>query len=143
MIKITNKTYYALKFLIHLSEAYPTQHLSVADVASKENISDKFLESIVGQLKSKGIVKAKRGAGGGYYLSQHPSQVTLLSVIEAVESEQPNLSLEEINDTHTGYVIRQQLIEIDRIVANYLRNKTIFDLQQEFDQLQTGQMFYI
>ncbi len=44
MIKITNKTHYALRFLIHVAEIYPTGHLSIAEVASKENISEKFLD---------------------------------------------------------------------------------------------------
>lgn len=143
MVKITNKTHYALRFLIHLAEVYPGGHLSIADIASKESISEKFLESIVSQLKAKGIVRAKRGAGGGYYLSLQPSHVSLLQVIEAVESEAPGVADEEISDTHTAYIIRHQMAELDRVITQYLKGRTLADLQQEYDQLQAGQMFYI
>ncbi|HPO66178.1 MAG TPA: Rrf2 family transcriptional regulator [Bacteroidales bacterium] len=143
MIKITNKTHYALRFLIHVAEIYPTGHLSIAEVASKENISEKFLESIVSQLKAKGIVRAKRGAGGGYYLSLQPSAISLMQVIEAVESEMPGIAETDDSDTHTSYVIRQQLLELDKIITQFLKARTIADLQQAYDQLQAGQMFYI
>jgi len=143
MIKITNKTYYALRFLIHVAEVYPGGHLSIAEVASKENISEKFLESIVSQLKSKGLVRAKRGAGGGYLLSLPPSHISLFQVIEAVESETPGMSDEATSDTHTAYIIRNQIAELDKIMTQYLKSRTLADLQQEYDQLQAGQMFYI
>lgn len=143
MVKITNKSHYALRFLIHVAEIFPAGHLSIAEVASKENISEKFLESIVSQLKAKGLVRAKRGAGGGYYLSVHPAQVTLFQVIEAVESELPGMADEEVSDSHAEYLIRQQIAELDKIITQFLKSRTLADLQQEYDQLQAGQMFYI
>lgn len=143
MIKITNKTHYALRFLIHVAEVYPGGHLSIAEVASKENISEKFLENIVSQLKSKGLVRAKRGAGGGYLLSLPPSHISLFQVIEAVESEVPGIAEEAVSDTHTAYIIRNQMAELDKIMIQYLKSRTLADLQQEYDQLQAGQMFYI
>ncbi|MCX7985481.1 MAG: Rrf2 family transcriptional regulator [Bacteroidales bacterium] len=143
MIKITNKTHYALRFLIHLAAVYPTGHLSISEVASKESISEKFLETIVSQLKAKGLVRAKRGAGGGYYLSQNPVQVSLFHVIEAVESEIPMISDEELADSQAAYIIRQQFAELDKMVIRYLKSRSLADLLQEYDQFQTGQMFYI
>lgn len=55
-------------------------------ISERHNIPSRFLVQIMLQLKGAGIVSSTRGAAGGYQLSREPSEVSLLQVIEAVET---------------------------------------------------------
>lgn len=130
--------------MINVGLVYPSGHLSVADVASNENISEKFLESIVANLKIKGLVKAKRGAGGGYLLNISPSKISIRNIIEAVENESSSFeNEEETNETYAGFAIREVLTGLDKIIFQYLESKTLSDLIQLYEQQRSGEMYYI
>ncbi len=58
---------------------------SLRSIAQKENISFDYLEKIFSRLEKKGLVKAKRGATGGYFLSEDPQEITLKDIFDAVE----------------------------------------------------------
>ena len=55
------------------------------DIADNENISQKFLESILLSLKKAGIVGSKKGKAGGYYLLKSPEEVTMSSIMRVLE----------------------------------------------------------
>ena len=57
----------------------------ITQLAKDEAIPKKFLEQILLSLKTSGLVKSKKGKGGGYMLAMAPNQVTLASVIRQIE----------------------------------------------------------
>jgi len=59
--------------------------VSLTEVAERQGLSRSFLEEIIAPLKSAGLVRAKRGAYGGYILSREPEKITVREIIEAVE----------------------------------------------------------
>lgn len=63
----------------------PGVFVSLTEVAERQALSRGFLEEIVMPLKRAGLVKAKRGAYGGYALSRDPASMTVREIIEAVE----------------------------------------------------------
>lgn len=63
----------------------PDKGLSLRDIAKRQNISLDYLEQIVPALKSAGLVKAKRGAQGGYQLSKAPEEITMFDALRALE----------------------------------------------------------
>ena len=50
---------------------------SLKNIASKQNISEQYLEQIFSSLKKSGLVQSVRGAQGGYLLSKEPKDITL------------------------------------------------------------------
>lgn len=82
---LTKKTRYALKALIVLAELEPGQSALIADIAAREELPKKFLEAILRELKQHGILQAQRGRGGGYSLLKAPQEVTLVSIIRALD----------------------------------------------------------
>jgi Rrf2 family protein len=72
---LTKKGKYGLKALIHLAKLDPTETAFVAEIASKNNISKKFLDTILLELRNGGILRSKKGPGGGYALSKPASQI--------------------------------------------------------------------
>lgn len=57
----------------------------ITTLAASETIPKKFLEQILVSLKSAGFVASKKGKGGGYALAQPPENITIGSVIRAIE----------------------------------------------------------
>ena len=84
---ISNKTKYALKAVLMLTGKYASKEpVLIADIAAKEAIPKKFLESILLELKNKGLLQSKKGKGGGYLLARSPNQISFGEVIGIFEN---------------------------------------------------------
>ena len=64
---ISKRTKYGLKALSYLSKQEDRKPILISEIATTQNISQKFLESILLDLKKKGFLASKKGKGGGYY----------------------------------------------------------------------------
>lgn len=71
-----------LSLALHPDESGPT---SVRDIAERTGLPQPYLEQILLALKGAGIVRSKRGVGGGYTLAREPSQITLGEIVSAVD----------------------------------------------------------
>lgn len=67
---LSAKGKYGLKALIHLASLEPGEQALSADIAETNNISKKFLDAILRELRQAGLVRAKKGPGGGYALAR-------------------------------------------------------------------------
>jgi Rrf2 family protein len=59
----------------------------ISDIAKSQKIPIRFLEQILLLLKRRGLVSSVRGKEGGYSLVRHPSEVSVLEIIEALEGQ--------------------------------------------------------
>jgi len=64
---LSKKTKYALNALVYLAKKYGEGPIVISRVAESENIPQKFLEAILLDLKKAGILRSKKGKGGGYF----------------------------------------------------------------------------
>lgn len=71
-----------LSLALHLGEAGPT---SVQRLAERTGLPQPYLEQILLSCKGAGLVRSKRGVGGGYELARHPDEITLGEIVAAVE----------------------------------------------------------
>ena len=71
-----------LSLALHAEESGPT---SVRDIAERTGLPQPYLEQILLALKGAGIVRSKRGVGGGYILAREPGLITLGEIISAVD----------------------------------------------------------
>lgn len=76
---------YALKAMVRLARNYNQGFLSTAIIAQDENISKKFLEAILLELKRAKLVNSKQGTAGGYYLLKSPDDVSLADIYRIFE----------------------------------------------------------
>ena len=67
---------------LHDGEVRPT---SVRDIADRTGLPQPYLEQILLALKGAGLVRSKRGVGGGYVLARPPEAITLGQIVSAVE----------------------------------------------------------
>ncbi|MDX6747512.1 Rrf2 family transcriptional regulator [Polaribacter sp. PL03] len=82
---LSKKTKYGIKALTYLAKQENKTPVSIATISKSENISLKFLESILLTLRKNGILGSKKGKGGGYYLLKEPSEIQMTSVMRVLE----------------------------------------------------------
>ena len=82
---LTKKGKYGLKALVHLARSEPGKAVQVAEIAMHENISKKFLDAIMRDLKNAGFVRSWKGPGGGFALSRPASEIVIGSVVRALD----------------------------------------------------------
>src|SRR4051812_2716978 len=82
---LTMKGKYGLKALLHLAGLAPGDWALASEIAAGRAISKKFLDAILGELRSAGFVIAKKGRGGGYRLQRPPAEVKVGHVLRVLE----------------------------------------------------------
>lgn len=82
---LSKKTQYGLKALGYLAANYGEGPVLISEIAEKKKIPIKFLENILLQLKTQGVLQSKKGKGGGYFLADNPKKTTLAKAIRIIE----------------------------------------------------------
>lgn len=84
-MRISKKAEYALRAITAMGRAPVGTTFSIQEIALRERIPLKFLEQILLILKNGGLLRSKRGVGGGYQLTIAPAKVSLREIIELVD----------------------------------------------------------
>ena len=88
MFQASKKTQYGLRAMVCLSKGFSKrQVLPLREVSRAEGIPFRFLEKIMSALEKAGLIKAKKGAGGGYSLAKAPAKIRVLEIMEAIEGK--------------------------------------------------------
>ena len=97
-VRVSSKGDYACRALLslalHLDEPGPT---SVRDIAERTAIPQPYLEQILLSLKGAGLVRSKRGVGGGYVLARPPAEIRISEILSAVDGP---ISLGDFGEPH-------------------------------------------
>jgi Rrf2 family protein len=78
---LSRKAKYAIKALLALAESEPGEPVRISDLARAEQIPAKFLELILLGLRNQGILRSRKGKGGGYLLARDPSEIYLGQIV--------------------------------------------------------------
>lgn len=84
-VKVSTRGDYASRALLSLSLNDDGRPTSVRDIAERTGLPQPYLEQILLALKGAGLVRSKRGVGGGYVLAQEPHEITLADIVGAVD----------------------------------------------------------
>ncbi|MBA2781548.1 MAG: Rrf2 family transcriptional regulator [Rubrobacteraceae bacterium] len=90
-MQVSAKSDYALRAALELALTEDSKPLKGMWISESQDIPLKFLENILLELKHAGIVRTRRGAGGGYWLARPPEEVSLAEIIRAVEGPLANV----------------------------------------------------
>lgn len=94
LMKLSTKGRYAMVALADLAMASGDDHVSLAEISKRQDISLPYLEQLFVKLRRAGLVEAVRGPGGGYRLAKSADQIRISDVMQAVE--------ETVDAMHTG-----------------------------------------
>lgn len=82
---ISTRGRYALRVMIDIAENSNGNYIPLKDIAERQNISEKYLESILVSLTRGGLLNGLRGKGGGYMLTKKPEDYTVLEILDLTE----------------------------------------------------------
>jgi Rrf2 family protein len=141
MRTISKRTQYGLKAVQALARRYREGPVLIGALAKEESIPLKFLEAILLDLKSHGVLESKLGRKGGYHLSRPPSTINIGSLIRILEgalaplpcaSESAYRPCPECADAEicgTRIIMRQ----VRDAISGVLDRTTLADLLQQVD----------
>ena len=122
-MKVSTRGDYAsralLSLALHPDESGPT---SVRDIAERTGLPQPYLEQILLALKGAGLVRSKRGVGGGYVLARSPAEITLGEIVSAVDGP---ISAGDFGDPHADGACDHEgqcaLLEVWADVGSHIR----------------------
>ena len=129
---VSTKGRYALRVMIDLAEHAGSAYIPLKDIAARQELSEKYLESIIAILVRNGMLDALRGKGGGYRLNRPASDYTVGEILRLTEGTlAPVACLEEgarpcarTAECRTFPMWR----ELDELIAGFLDSHTLADL---------------
>ena len=99
-MRISAKADYAVRAALELAAAPEGEPVKGEQLAEAQGIQLQFLEHILLELKHARLVRAKRGARGGYWLARDPEDISIADVIRAVEGPLANIHEDAPEDLH-------------------------------------------
>jgi Rrf2 family protein len=128
---VTAKADYAVRAVVELADSAQDSPRKVDEVAQAQKIPVSFLENILTQLRSSGIVRSQRGPEGGYWLARPADEVNLAQIIRAVEG--PLVGVrgqrpEEVEYVGSAESLQQVWIALRANLRKVLENVTVADV---------------
>ena len=132
---ISTKGRYALRVMIDLAEHQADGFVPLKVIAERQEISEKYLESIIKLLVKARLLNGLRGKGGGYQLTKAPEQYTVGTILRLTEeSLAPVACLGQDADACPRMQACRTLPlwkGLDKVISDYLDNVTLADLMRE------------
>ena len=117
--------------------------LQVSQIASQQNIPDRYLEQMMISLRKAGILRSIRGPRGGYQLNRSPSEIALAEVINCLEGDIISTNSPTSNTPEHRAVAGLQA-NLDRRREEFLESMTLQQLADQRDQyLEFRSMYFI
>ncbi len=128
---VTAKADYAVRAAVELAAGSQDSPRKVDEVAQAQGIPLSFLENILTQLRSSGIVRSQRGPDGGYWLARPADEVNLAQVIRAVDG--PLVGVrgqrpEEVEYVGSAESLQQVWIALRANLRKVLEHVTVADV---------------
>ena len=143
-MKLTLRGEYALRALLVLGLNYDREVVRIKTISQQQNIPKRFLEQILNDLKSTGIVQSRRGVAGGYRLARPPEQITLAAAVRHIEGALAPVSCvsEKFYEKcscpdESRCAIRSVMKDIREAVVQIAEKVTVADLCQRSRKLNT------
>lgn len=132
-MKLSTKGRYGLRALIDLAVHSEREPVSISSISARQNISERYLEQLVGKLKRAGIVKSVRGVQGGYQLAKEAEDISVGEVLRALEG-----SLEAVECP--GLKEEQGCEEADFCVTKYVWKRINDSITNAVDEITLKQL---
>ena len=83
-MKLSTKGRYGLRAMIDLARYSEEEPVSISSIAARQDISERYLEQLMGLLRKAGLVQSIRGATGGYILTRSAGEISVGDGVGAV-----------------------------------------------------------
>ena len=129
---ISTRGRYALRILVDLAENQNEGYITLKEAADRQEISEKYLESIVKDLVKARFVEGVRGKGGGYRLARPADEINVLEVLQSADGTLVPVACLEEGSTPCSRAAACRTLPLwkglDAVISEYLSGFTVQDL---------------
>ena len=138
---LTMKGKYGLKAMLHLARVPDEEHALSAEIAEANRISKKFLDAILNELRTAGLVHARKGRGGGYRLARRAESITAGQVLRVLDGPIAPLhcasrsAYQPCRDCPDEALcaVRRTMIDLRDAIASVLDSRSIAEMAAEVE----------
>jgi len=144
-MQLSKRTQYGLRAMICLADAYQRGYLQTKELAKREGLPNKFLESILSALTRGRFLTSKIGATGGYRLTKAPRDIVVGDIVARLEGNELLDEQEADPGERPGEIaIRLMQSRLSEALRGVLNTVTLAELAEQVSaQSRGGQMYYI
>lgn len=145
-MKLSKRTEYGVRAIVQLARHWPKTFIQSKDLAQREDLPNKFLESILLALRRGGFLESKIGREGGYRLSRAPKDIPMGDVVRRLEGRLSVMDGKLAEDIAPGEVAVHLLNQrLTRATEEALDEMTLEQLLEHVNKAATQhqEMYYI
>lgn len=132
---VSTKGRYALRVMVDLAERQKDEYIPLKEIANRQNISQKYLESIMTVLSKNKMIDAIHGKGGGYRLNRQPSMYKVGEILLLTEGTLAPVACLECEAKTCEYARECRTLpmwrELNEMITNYFDKVTLEDLMHK------------
>ncbi|MBD2677558.1 MULTISPECIES: Rrf2 family transcriptional regulator [Nostoc] len=143
-MELSCKCEYAILALLEIAAHYESgEPLQIREIATQQNIPDRYLEQLLATLKRGGIVKSQRGSKGGYLLTREPRKIILFEILECLEGQEVRACQEDLNFKKVESSLIEEIWQEASHAANLVLQKyTLQDLCEKINSRRQLDIIY-
>ena len=137
---------YGIRAMVDITLHRESAPIQARDIATRQDISEQYLEQLLANLRRAGIVRSTRGAGGGYDLARPADQITIGSILRALSG--PLIPMKCLEDDNDESCNDQELRSVHHFwkrlrdaMSQVVDTTTVQDLADNQLELQTSQSY--
>ena len=132
---VSTRGRYALRVLVEMAEHSPDERIPLKEISERQEISQKYMESIMTLLSKNGFVDAIHGKGGGYMLNRKPEEYRVGDILRLTEGTLAPVACLESGDPKCEKKKNCRTVnmwrKLDDLIETYLDSVTIADLMKK------------
>ena len=147
-MKLSTKSRYGLRAMVDMAVNSTGEHMTLSDIAERQDVSTGYLEHIFSTLKKAGLVNSVKGAQGGYMLADSPSNITVGIVLRVLEGDLSIVDKDnekvKYNDLH-DFLYKNIWYKVNENINLTVDTITLEDMVNRYKLIRgnTGDMYYI
>ena len=139
MMMISTRGRYALRVMVDLAQQGKEGYLPLKEIAERQGISEKYLESVLRNLVQEKLLTGIRGKGGGYRLTKAPEEYTVGSILRLTDGDLAPVACLEKNAApcprRAGCSTLPMWQKLDGMVQHFFDGITLADLAEKRESI--------
>lgn len=140
-MRLSTKGRYGARAMLDLALNLGREPVLLRDIATRQEVSEKYLEHSMSSLRNAGLVRSIRGAHGGYVLAKPPSEIRLSEIMEVLEGSMA--PVECVDDREVCHradlcVTRDIWVKMKEAIDNILESTTLEDLAERYKEKESS-----
>jgi Rrf2 family protein len=141
MLRLSTKGQYGVRAMYEIAKAHSVGPVTIREISEKQDVSISYLEQILNKLRKSGIIRSRKGPGGGYMLSRGPEKVSIGEILKELEGP---IAITSCLDPSAGCIRIDSCVthllwkSLGENIERFLDSMTLEDLLKGNQIIQTG-----